>query len=208
MKLKALVLALLLVVLGSISIGTLAYFTADTTAHNVITSGGVEIELVETTIQDGAEIPFPKEGLTGIMPGVDASKIVKVENTGASAAWIRVKLEKVVTLADGTRGDKLPDGTDAVTYEISNPEMWLTKEGDTEGWYYYKDPVPANQGEDSFTETILETVKFSPKMGNEYQSKSETECTVAEVIVSAQAVQVANNGTDVLTAQGWPEIEG
>jgi len=199
MKLKALVLALLLVVLGSISVGTLAYFTADTTAHNVITSGGVEIELVETTIKDGEEIPFPEEGITGVMPGVDVAKIVKVENTGASAAWVRVKLEKVVTLTDGTTQNTLPDGSEAVTYEISNPELWLTKDND--GWYYYKTPVDP----DKFTETIIETVKFAPKMGNEYQN-----CR-AEVIVSAQAVQVANNGTDVLAAQGWPveeEING
>jgi len=35
-------------------------------------------------------------------------------------------------------------------------------------------------------------------MGNEYQN-----CTVS-VDVSAQAVQVANNGADVLEAKGWP----
>ncbi len=200
MKRKALVLALLLILLGSISAGTLAYFTADTQTHNVITSGNVNIALVEKTLDgEGKPVDWPDDGVKGVMPGVDVAKIVRVENTGVGDAWIRVKIDKIVTLANGDRGDKLPDGTEAVTYEIANPELWLTKEGDDEGWYYYKHPVPANKGDASFTETIIETVKFDPKMGNEYQ-----ECT-AEVIVSAQAVQVANNGSDVLTAEGWPE---
>ena len=46
-----------------------------------------------------------------------------------------------------------------------------------------------------FTEVVFD----GPNMTNEYQN-----CTV-EVIVTAQAVQSANNGEAVLTADGWPE---
>ena len=38
-------------------------------------------------------------------------------------------------------------------------------------------------------------------MGNEYQN------SVANIVIDAQAVQVANNGADVMEAKGWPESE-
>lgn len=67
--------------------GTLAYFTSENTAHNVITSGGVNIEVVEKTQgKDGVLVDFPKEGVRGVMPGSDVSKIVSVKNTGESEA--------------------------------------------------------------------------------------------------------------------------
>ncbi len=190
MKLKALGLALLLVLLGSVSAGTLAYFTADEAAHNVITSGGVDIDLVEKTInEDGELVPFPEEGVDGVMPGADVSKIVTVTNTGASEAWVRVKLTRKVTPEEGRT---LTDEGALITYEIANPEKWTLKD---DGYYYYSDRVAAGET----TVPIIEWVKFAPAMGNEYQN-----CT-AEVDVSAQAVQTANNGTSAAEAAGWPE---
>ena len=104
MKLKALVLALLLAALGTVSAGTLAYFTAEEAAHNVITSGGVDIDLIERIDET---TPWPEEGVSGVMPGEDIAKIVTVKNTGASAAWIRVKVDVSITKADGTEGQYL-----------------------------------------------------------------------------------------------------
>ena len=48
------------------------------------------------------------------------------------------------------------------------------------------------------TEILFDTVHFAPEMGNEYQN-----CT-ANIIISAQAVQTANNGDTVMDAKGWP----
>src|SRR5699024_11934074 len=58
---------------------SLAYFSDDVTAHNVITTGGVEVKLIETT--DGGET-FPVEGITGVMPGQTVTKVVTVDNIG------------------------------------------------------------------------------------------------------------------------------
>lgn len=168
--------------------GTLAYFTFEDTAHNVITSGGVSIEVVEKTKStDGAELEdFPKEGITGVMPGTEVSKIVSVKNTGNSEAWVRVKVNATIKSAE----DKdLP--SDVMTYTVSGD--W-TKEGD---YYYYKEKVPAGES----TSILFDTVKFDPEMGNEYQN-----CR-ANIVISAQAVQTANNGTTVMDAQGWPAGE-
>ena len=47
MKRKLLILSVLAICVAIVAAGTLAYFTAEDTAHNVITTGGVDIELKE-----------------------------------------------------------------------------------------------------------------------------------------------------------------
>lgn len=198
MKRKLLILSVLLICAATVTVGTLAFFTAEDTAHNVITSGGVNIRLVEKTKgEDGVLIDFPDGGLTGIMPGTEASKIVSVQNTGASEAWIRVTMELEILSADG---NPLPnelqvDGMMVAAVTPNVEQDWLDG-GD--GYYYYRYPVAP---EDS-TANFLETVRFAPEMGNEYQ-----DCTVL-LTVSAQAVQTANNPIpadgDVRDVTGWP----
>ena len=64
------------------------------------------------------------------------------------------------------------------------------------GWWYYNTAVKAGET----TDPLFDTVAFSgPEMGNEYQN-----CTV-EILVTAQAVQQANNGNTVIDAVGWLE---
>ena len=45
MKRKFLILSVLAILVAILAANTLAYFTADTKAHNVITSGGVDIDV-------------------------------------------------------------------------------------------------------------------------------------------------------------------
>ncbi|MFR8088830.1 MAG: SipW-dependent-type signal peptide-containing protein [Lachnospirales bacterium] len=185
MKKKILLVAALTICLAIAVSGTLAYFTAEDTVHNVITSGGVNIKVVEKMQnKDGVLVDFPEEGMKGIMPGADVSKIVSVENTGESETWIRVKVEAKITSADDK---ELP--VDVMDYEVS--ENWHM---DFDGYIYYAKPVAPGES----TEILFDTVYFAPEMGNEYQN-----CT-ANIVICAQAVQTANNGKNVLEAQGWP----
>lgn len=185
MKKKILLVAAITICLAIAVSGTLAYFTAEDTAHNVITSGGVNIKVVEKTQnKDGVLLDFPEEGMKGILPGTDVSKIVSVENTGESEAWIRVKVKAKITSAD----DK-ELSVDVMDYEVS--ENWHM---DFDGYIYYAKPVAPGES----TEILFDTVHFAPEMGNEYQN-----CT-ANIVISAQAVQTANNGKTVLEVQGWP----
>lgn len=178
---------------------TVAYFNADDTAHNIITTGGVGISIVEKTKGvDGTEIDFPVTGINGVMPGSTISKIVSVSNTGESEAWLRVSVDTGFVAADGTvlpmelelYGGTIP----ALTYTVE--DNWLL--GD-DGYYYYTQPVPAGES----TGVLFREVMFSPQMTNEYQN-----CTVS-INISAQAVQTANNGIpeggSVLDIVGWPE---
>ena len=96
MKRKLLILSVLAICVAIVAAGTLAYFTAEDTAHNVITSGGVDIELKEWA-DEAKQTSF--EDVTGIMPGVTVTKIAEIKNTGASEAWVRVLITKDIQLA-------------------------------------------------------------------------------------------------------------
>ena len=193
MKKKILVLAVIAVSLSIAAHNTLAYFTAEDKAHNVITTSGVDITIEEWQKTDAGLIPYPKDEPIRVMPGVTASKIVTVKNNEAES-YIRAKFDVVVS--DAT--DKIME-LDAATLEsiitvALNEEYWLTKEAD-DGWFYYKDVVDTKD----VTEPLFSEVVFSGvNMTNEYQN-----CTV-EINVDAQAVQIINNGATVLEAAGWP----
>ncbi len=185
MKKRILSISIIAICLSILAYGTVAYFSAEKIAHNVITSGGIDIEIIEKTKDESdVLIDFPEGGLQGVMPGASVSKVVSVKNCGSSKAYIRTKAEKEILSSDGT-----PLDTSVMTFSVDS-EKW-TKQGD---WYYYNAPVEPNDS----TEVLFDTVNFSSQMGNAYQN-----CK-AKLSVSAQAVQVANNGTAVLEATGWP----
>ena len=181
MKKKLLILSLAAICLAITAIGTLAYFTSEGTAHNVITTGGVEIAVQEWADED-KQTPF--EDLEGIMPGMTVTKIAEIKNTGASDAWVRVKVEKNIKL----QGEGTPDtGLVELTLNTTN---WTEKDG----YFYYTKALKPGE----VTTPIFTAVTFKPDMGNEYQNATAT------VDVSAQAVQTANNGATAMDAKGWP----
>ncbi len=191
MKKKLLFLGTVVICLSILASGTIAYFTAEGTAHNVITTGGIDIAIIEKTeSEDGTLVDFPEDGLSGIMPGYAVSKIVSVKNTGLNEAWIRVRVEQNILAEDGMELPLLVNETiPAMSFAIDD-EKWMQKDG----WYYYHAPVlPEN-----VTDILFEEVRFAPEMGNEYAG-----CTT-NISIFAQAVQTANNGGTVLEAVGWP----
>lgn len=181
MKRKLLILSVLAICIATLAAGTLAYFTSEGKAHNVITTGGVEITVQEWA-DEGKTKPF--EDLTGVMPNTTVTKIAEVKNTGASDAWVRVKVEKNIKL----QGEGKPD-TGLVELTLNTAD-WTEKDG----YYYYTKVLKPGE----VTAPIFTAVTFKPDMGNEYQNATAT------VDVTAQAVQTANNGATVMDAQGWP----
>ena len=165
--------------------GTVAYFTAQETAYNVITTGALSMRLVE----EGADgKPFPKEGITGVLPNMDVTKKAYVENTGDVDMYVRIALDtNVESMQDG--GGALPFD-DHISLDI-NTEDW-TKQGD---YYYYKKALKPGEA----TEPLFTTVSFDAKMGNEYMNAR------VRIDVDAQAVQSKNNTDSPLTATGWPK---
>ena len=169
--------------------GTLAYFSAEERAHNVITTGGVDIELREwADVDRTAEF----ENITGVMPGTEVTKAVEVANVGQGAAWVRVKVTKAIEMQDGSAAPDLD--LIRLNFDEGNWEF-------RDGWWYFKSSVPG-KGEGSeavVTPYLFTTVTFDGAgMGNPYQGAE------ISIDVQAQAVQVANNGDSALTASGWP----
>lgn len=192
--------------------GTLAYFTAEEKADNVITSGGVDIQLQELKQnEDGTFEQF--QDVIGVMPGTSASKIVQVVNTGFGDAYVRVKVEKSIALADGTQASAADvNAYLSMDFDSSN---WIYSEQDGEGWWYYNaDDNFGHPGVLSPTQTTLplfKNVAFDAAMPNAYQGATAT------ITVTVQAVQSAHNPDDAtlgpLAAKGWPaeamsEIQG
>ena len=190
MRKKILYIAAMVICLAIITSGTLAYFTAEDTARNVITSGGVEVSVVEQQLVDGALMPYPDRPVP-VMPGETVSKIVSVQSA-QQPAWVRMAYTVVFYDAEGKEMAVSAEELSKVIAIEPDTTAW-TQAG---GWWYCHAAVGAGET----TAPLFETVSFSgPEMGNKYQN-----CTV-EVLVVAQAVQQANNGDSAAEAVGWPE---
>lgn len=183
MKRKILILSVLVICLAMIAAGSLAYYTADTKAHNVITTGSVAIELNEWANEERTE---KFENQTGVMPGKDVTKIVEVENVGTGSAWVCVQMFVDVYAENGKQ---LP--TEPVKLDINTTDWTYF-----DGYYYYNKPLAPG----ATTEPLFTTVSFDEQMGNEYQNARAT------IDITAIAVQSANNGETVLEATGWPSF--
>lgn len=183
MKRKILILSVLVICLAMVAAGSLAYYTADTKAHNVITTGSVDIELNEWANEERTE---KFENQTGVMPGKDVTKIVEVKNVGTGSAWVCVEMFVDVYAENGKQ---LP--TEPVKLDINDTD-WTYQDG----YYYYNKPLAPG----ATTEPLFTTVSFDEQMGNEYQNAK------AMIDITAIAVQSANNGETVLEATGWPSF--
>ncbi len=192
MKKKIIALSLAVILLSTLGAGTLAYFTSEDVAHNVITSSGVKIDLVEKMLDENKNLVDFQNNQSGLMPGTTASKIVFVRNL-EEPAWIRVKVVTKVVAEDGKT--KLNPDRIVPNFDTTN---WLN-DGE---YYYYTKPVATN----GVTSDLFTQVQFKgEEMDNDYQN-----CTV-NIAISAQAVQVANNprdGIEALTAENLAQVKG
>jgi len=185
MKKKAIAVLLILLLVCSMTDGTSAFFISTQRATNVITTGQIHVELQEWADEDGTDF----EDVIHVLPGKEITKIVTARNVCPNAAWIRMSFSKSVRLANGVTGE--PDLAQ-VSLDLNTAD-WTEKDG----WYYYKEPLtPGKTCEPLFT-----TVSFAEDMDNIWQQSTIT------IDVELQAVQTANNGTDVMTADGWPLSE-
>lgn len=190
MKKRIFAMAVVLICISILASTTIAYFTDVGTARNVITSGGIEVNVVEQQLVNGVLRPYPGK-LIPVMPAATVSKIVSVQSIG-QAAWVRVSCTVTVYDAEGKEMEIPASELAKVIVIEPDSANWTPKDG----WWYYNAPIKSGDT----TEPLFEEVVFSgPDMDNKYQN-----CTV-EIVVTAQGVQQANNGTTVMEALGWPE---
>ena len=190
MKKRILALAVVAICISILASTTLAYFTDVGRARNVITSGGIDIEVVEQQLVDGQLRPYPCLPIP-VMPGETVSKIASVQNLD-EPAWIRARLTLRVYNAGGVPLNIPREELEQVIRIEPDTENWTLKDG----WWYYHTAVGTGES----TTPLFTQVHFSgPDMDNKYQH-----CTVV-IDVTAQATQKANNGETVMEALGWPE---
>ena len=181
--------AVLCILLSLVVNSTLAYFTAEDTARNVITSGAVSVEVVEKQLVGGTLENYPDTPVS-IMPGSAVSKIVSVKNLD-EPAWVRMTYTVTIRDASGNVIELSAQQRDQIITIDTDPANWTYKSG----WWYCKKALAT--GEES--KPLFTEVTFSgSEMGNAYQN-----CTVM-IDVTAQAVQKAHNGNTVMDAAGWP----
>lgn len=189
MKKKIFAVAVIAICLSILASATLAYYTAEDTAHNVITTDQITVIIEEWQEgEDGKWIAYPSEPIT-VLPATQVSKIVTVKNVHADS-FVRAKYDIVLR----KNGEVVDYPTDVITITVNDTE-WQRKSGDS-SWWYYSASLEAGET----TAPLITAVVFDgPGMTDEYQN-----CTV-EVIVTAQAVQTVHNGNTALEALGWPE---
>lgn len=190
MKKRFLACAVLVILFTLVTQSTLAYFSTTSTARNVITSGKIEVKLVEKTGDaTGDLLKLPDfEDVDGVVPGMDVSKIVFVQNTAEESAWVRIKCDVKI------EGFTPAQVAEAISLDYDR-ENWTQGE---DGYWYCNDVLEGG----ALTKPLFTAVTFNTTMGNEYQA-----CT-ATIDVSAQAVQYKNNpipeNGDVTDIPGWP----
>ena len=189
MKKKLTTIALIIICLALVSGGTLAYYTSSSTARNVITSGGIKVEIVEQQIVNGKPESYPDDEAIMIMPGTSVSKIVSVQSL-QQPAWIRMSYTLTVKDANKNTMELSAEQLAAIISINTDSTSWTLKDG----WYYYN----AALGGGEISKPLFTTVSFSgPNMGNEYQKAT------LYIDVKAEAIQQANNGSTAAEVY-WP----
>lgn len=190
-------IALIALAIGCIAMlgaGTAAYFLVQDTAVNVITTGILDMTLVEKTtdgaepgteLEDLPEFVSNENGAFSVMPGQTVSKIPYLDNTGTADFYARIQLVSRIEV-DGKELN-----ADVIELDIS--EDWVLQNG----WYYYTKAVLPGEK----TTPLFTGVTFKTAMSNEYQNATVT------IEVNAEAVQSKNNGATWQDAAGWPTAE-
>ncbi|MBE6634021.1 MAG: hypothetical protein E7620_06740 [Ruminococcaceae bacterium] len=188
---RSLAAALLPVLVAAIAFTaqTYAYFTADGgTGESVIKAGNLEITLLEFMIPPGGTEPVPYRDPIRVMPATGVSKIVSVKNNGTLPAYVRLEVNKDITLSAAGQGET---GDPSLIYFLPNTADWT----ESNGFYYYnRSLAPGEETTPLFTE-----VRFDPSMGNLYKDSLVT------FRIYADAIQADYTGSSPMNAVGWPE---
>jgi len=202
MKRKLLAIAGLVIFAALLVSGTLAYFTAEDRAVNVITIGKVDIEIEEYD-QENVKIEngVMPESFKNVEPGKRLIKRIEIQNRGDNTAWVRAKIyDKIIAsngtteLADTILQYNVNDLKDNRYKEKYVEGTWTQGkyEGQDDGYWYFSEPLKPGE-----YAVLFDVVTFDgPGMNNDYQG-----CTT-KIQVIAQATQY--EGNQDCKQESWP----
>lgn len=185
MKKKVALTAAAVALVGTLAVGgTLAWFTDTETATNVVTTGHVDISVMEKDSAAGTYEEKNDSGLTldgKYVPNATVDKFVTVKNNNnSSKAWIRVKIEMPYSMNDAVLKGK--------------NEKWIKNTADSsDEYYYYTDAVDANQS----TGELITGIQL-PNWGNDMTDQGTLNTETNKIVnginieVIAEAVQADN----------------
>lgn len=185
MKKKVALTAAAVALVGTLAVGgTLAWFTDTEIATNVVTTGHVDISVMEKDSAAGTYEEKNDSGLTldgKYVPNATVDKFVTVKNNNnSSKAWIRVKIE-------------MPDSMNDAVLKGKDKKWIKNTDDSSDEYYYYTDAVDANQS----TEELITGIQL-PNWGNDMTDKGtlNTETNKIDnginIKVIAEAVQADN----------------
>lgn len=180
MKKRIFLSSLLIALLSLLAFNTVAYYSSKETVTNVITTGSIDLDIVEVGL-DGKE--FPLTGVDRVTPGSIIVNNVSIKNSGNNPMWLRVKA--ITAFSNET-----------LDTEVASLDFNLNDWTYDDGWYYYNEIIEANHASNE----LFSSVTFSSdSMDNKYQNSTFTLKIVAE------AVQSENNGNSGRLAFGWED---
>lgn len=200
MKKKTIVLIATVVMLSAALIfgGTLAYFTDSQEATNTFTVGNVSIKLDEAVVDANGKATNERteEGVSyRLNPGVAVDKDPTVTNTGANAAYVRMK----VTLSDAAAfQEAVPAGTDLATIFGGFDSSKWTRVGDPDY--------------NSEADTLTYTYNYNTKMAKDAQATLFTTVTLPASFTSKNAKDLGEDGftitvtADAIQADGFDSV--
>ena len=140
---------------------SLAYFTAEDTATNVLTVGNVAIDLTEPEWDKKGAVDAPE-----VYPGEALAKDPTVKNTGKNPCFVRIS----VTGWDSLKNAKLSDQdityrTDYVDEKLG--ENWVKH---TDGYFYYTKVLAVDETTDAlFDQIVIPTDVTNGDAATEYK---------------------------------------
>lgn len=169
--------------------GTLAAFLADTKAQNHIDFGGVNLKIIQTSLNEqGQEEVFDSKEATNIATKAIQSRIIRVKNTGSHPLYVRVQPQFKGIDSQGKPIDILA----FTEYEINTAD-WIYKDG----WYYYLHILEP----DKVSELLLDELIFDVN-----QITSKYPGSTFDIDFYVQGVQSEHQNTlNVLEVTGWPK---
>ena len=202
-KLFTMLVAVALVAIVGVG-ATLAYFTGNDTATNVVTMGNVNIDLLEDGVdKEGERLGVEGMEFENVLPGVSEAKepYVKINDQSADC-YVRVKVQFT------DENNDMPAGVDYTKVKLSfedtdeiNPD-WF-KSGD---YYYYKKILSNKEANGKNITTKLFTKVTPPaSWGNDFQNKTFELKLVAEAI-QAEGITPTKDGNENIT--GWKGVNG
>lgn len=186
MKKKILALCLCVALAATAIVGaSLAYFTDTAEATNTFTAGGVKIKLIEEQSNEDHTGLVPYEGDKVLMPIVGSAqgekypngqpmaanyidKVVTIQNTGKSAAWIRAYYAVPSALDDGL-GESFNAGMNILHGNFGNNNGHTTYENE---WKW------KNNGKWQYFETEMDGVSYNVYFADYYQPVAAGDTTV------------------------------